>query len=283
MNSIRKLEMNRRYEDGLKLCKHWGDDFSVIKKYLASIFDMDILGVRSRLERADRFAVCDVGAGEGTITAHLVSLLLERAKKSTMITVDLIEPENSAAALLANRLSTFSSRPNLKCGQHDVSAERFFSGKRDAAYDFILASHSLYFIDMAVLQAMIAGVVRGGYLCTVLGAESSWMSYFKDFFTKRPSVHGGTFLKAFDTSVRKGDWITDRQKIETRLDLGRMWWPSPDEINDESKNMMSLILQKDFDDLSSDDRKRVHGEILAHLQKKRMMLDGDYFLSRREA
>jgi hypothetical protein len=283
MSSIRKIEMNRRYIEGLRLFKHWGNDFAVIKSYLTSIFDHDLLGLRSRLERLEQFHVCDIGAGEGTITEHLLSLLLNRAAKSTTISVDLIEPENGAAEALMDRLCPLSSFPNLRFSRNGVPAEKFFLGNKPTiAYDLIFASHSFYFIDMGILPSITSAIGREGFLCTVLGAESSWMSFFKDFFSKQTSVHGGTFLKAFGKCVRKEDWATDHQRIGTRLDLSHMKWHTPHEIDETSKNVMSLILQRDFDDLSPDDRERVHSKMLPHMKNRHMILDGDYFLFQRK-
>lgn len=283
MNSIRKLEMSRRYEEGLKLCKHWGNDFAVIKNYITSIFDQNLLGIRTRLQERERFSVCDLGAGEGTITEHLLSILLDQAPKSTIIAIDLVEPEQAAAEALMNRLKIFSSHANLRQRLQKMSAEQFLNEKKPtSSYDLVFASHSFYFINMSFMPTVVASVRLGGYLCTILGAESSWMSYFKDFFSKQPSAHGGTFRKAFAGCAREGDWTTDHQGIGTRLNLGEMRWPSPDDIDETSRNMMSLVLQKDFDSLSGEERSRVHREMSPHLKKGHMILDGDYILSRRD-
>lgn len=284
MTTIRKLEMNRRYENGLKLCKLWGNDFEVIKSYLTRIFAKNTLGITSALQEAPEFRICDIGSGEGTITEHLLSVLLKKRGKSAVpIIIDLIEPDDNAIKKLAIRLERFSFEKGLLLRYHKKPAEVFFHAENTKRkYNFIFASHSFYFINMKLLSQIVESIKSCGFFCVVLGAETSWMSYFKDFFSKQPSVHGGTFIKAFLSLAQKNKWEISRQMIPTRLDLRLMHWKSPNSINNTSKNMMSLILQRNYDDLSLQQKEKVYNEMLPHLKNRNMMLDGDYFLIRRK-
>jgi len=278
-NKIRKIEMSLRYEKGLKLCKHWGNDFAVIKSYLTDILADNLLGLSKYLNRQKKLNICDIGAGEGTISKHLLSTLLPLVKTAC---VDFIEPDPNAMNKLSKRCKKLNTDQKLTLNYYQIAAEDFFKQQiPQNRYDFVFASHSFYFIDMELLTQILQSIKPQGFLCVILGAESSWMSFFKDLFAKASSAHGGTFIKSFKNCTVSRKWRINHQMIPTYLDLCRMCWSSPSRIDETSKNMMSLILQKNFDELTLAQKKEAYRHMSSHLDEQHMLLDGDYFLMRK--
>ncbi|MFA6521933.1 MAG: class I SAM-dependent methyltransferase [Candidatus Gracilibacteria bacterium] len=285
INKIRKIEMNVRYEKGLQLCKLWGNDFSIIKTYFDVVFQKDILGISKYLSSNANLTICDLGAGEGTITKHFLLHILHITKKAgATIHIDLIEPDIRAAYKLKICLRNLNKNKKITLNHYQMTAEEFLSNRtRKCCYDIVILSHSLYFINMRELPRILESVKPNGFLSVILGSERSWMSYFKDFFVKTPSVHGGTFKRAFDKCNKKREWKINHRMIQTYLDLKRIKWTAPQNINDISRNMMSLILQKNFDELTIPQLNAVYAAMRPHLNKKHMLLDGDYYLLRKKS
>lgn len=114
-------------------------------------------------------------------------------------------------------------------------------------------------------------------LLLILGSKTSNLSYLKDLFAKQASIHGGTFLEHFAGNTSQGLWKKTLTMIKSTLDLSQMCWGTPNDADEKTKNILSLILQRDFDNLQLDEREIVFKAMKPFLIKMAQEVDYLHF------
>lgn len=275
------VTVNARYHEGLKIFKQRCSDYQATRSVADEMLQSDVLGIRTNARERKIMRICDVGCGDGTITAHILSSAMGLFSGS--IVLDLVEPEERCLLATTKRVRPLGgSRTQIRA--FCQSAENYFGQPASVEpYDIITSSHSLYFFPLSTLDVMHASLAEYGYLWIVAMSRQSIMAELKGLF------HGGQTTTA-DEALR---YLEDHHVAESPsiavstfssvLNLeGIDFAVEKRLLNDEAKNLLSLMIQKNVDDLSEDEYVGVRQRILGRMSGGRLILENKAILVQRK-
>lgn len=273
------IPMNPRYHDGLVAFKKRCTDYHSIKQFLTDAFENDTNEIKTFLESRSDIHAADIGCGDGTITVHLSNLLKKTAKGG--IKLHIIEPLENYIIQTKKKLSTIADR-KLQVVYVRQKAEEYFTPSLTEQYDLIFASHSLLFISLNAVPHIMSAIKPLGYFVVVIGARSSIMSTLKELFAPKPAITGDDILKFMQRDDIKNRFKVAQISQPSFLDLKDVDFPeSKGGLSENTKDIISLMLQKNIDDANQGGYSRARKLILDRMHDGNLQLDNDCFIFRR--
>ncbi len=280
MHSAKKLtrqaiSMNSRYHAGLVAFKKRCTDYSSIKKFLDDVFEKQEF--KAFLQTQSKVQIADIGCGDGAITEYLVKMLTGTTLHK--IQLDVVEPINDYVALTKARLNPFRGL-NFEVSYHPTRAEDYFQPLTAAQYDFVFSSHSLHLMPLTALDDIASALKPGGYFVVVIGARTSIMSTLKDLFVFQPAITGEDILRVM--KEQHPEFEVEKTSQPSFLDLRGVDLPeNKADLTEETKNILSLMVQKNIDDVDQAGYTKARQLILEKLEDGQLRLDNDGFVFRR--
>ena len=273
------IVMNSRYHDGLVEFKKRCTDYKSIEDFLTSAVEKDVGGLGTFVSsKTDQVHVVDIGYGNGVITSHLAGLLMRNGR--VPIIMELLEPTGEYVDMATGRLERLINQ-GLSIRFIQQKAEKHFGPSTDGRYDLVFASHTMHLVPLEYISAVASSVRPGGYMIVVIGARSSIMSDLKDLFVSVPAITGKDILET-TASLELPFEVTVVQQ-PSFLDLRGAALPqSKSELTEPVKNLFSLMIQKNIDDISQTDYENVRNMIIVRLDSNGILrLENDCLIFKR--
>lgn len=282
LNDLKKsvITMNARYYAGLVGFKKRCSDHSSIMEFVSAIFERNDCNIKESIQSKQEVRAIDIGYGNGIITAHLAKLLLQTTGGE--VSLDLLEPGNDHVDITKERIGPLMGQ-RLKINFIQQKAEDYFANIPAETYDLVFASHSLHLIPLKALPRIAVSVKRGGCLIAVIGARDSIMSELKDLFVPAPAITGKDVLQGIKECDIGGEFKIKLESRPSILDLeGVSFTENKNDMGNAEKNLISLMVQKNIDDVDQAGYARARQIILRHLKNNRLRLENDAMVFWRE-
>ena len=277
MSEAQTVAINARYHNGLKIFKSRCTDYEVAGQFLQDLFEQNVLGIRAAIQNKTDLRVCDVGCGDGVVTSQMMETLLRTTSAS--VDLELIEPVEEYLSLTAQKLSpllesdfTFRFAPQR--------AELFFS-EAVPIFDLVFSSHSFYFIPLETLLGISTSINNNGFLVIVAMSQDSIMTALKDMFSPKPTITADAILTFLKTSGLASQYEVEVFHRPSVLNLNGISLGLKSELTEETKNLLSLMIQKNIDDISDDEYESVKALILSKVHDGILELDSSYLVLRK--
>ncbi|MFH1729552.1 MAG: class I SAM-dependent methyltransferase [Pseudomonadota bacterium] len=271
------ISMNARYHDGLAEFKIRCTDYATIQAFISELSSGGVAGVRLQSTDDNPLKACDIGCGDGTITTHLAQQILQNTTAS--LELDIIEPLEDYIHKADLKLSTVDS-DKLWTNFVNQSAETYFSSGEVPEYDLLFASHSLHLLDLELVPEIAETLSENGSFVVIIGSKTSIMSILKDLFVPKPAITGEDIVNIMKRNTVFEIITVD---IPSHLDLKDVELPiSKSQLTETAKNILSLMIQKNIDDISQSEYEKVRSLIIERLDNGVLQLDNDaIIISRR--
>lgn len=155
-------------------------------------------------------------------------------------------------------------------------AEDYFAGVSEETYDLVFASHALHFVALETVSLIAMSVRHGGHFVVVIGARNSIMSTLKDLFVPVPAITGEDILKSMKACNISSEFEAIIESRPSFLDLEGVSFPkNKDDMKEAEKNLISLMVQKNIDDVDQVGYAMARQIILGHLKNNQLRLEND--------
>lgn len=270
MKSKGTISMNKRYHDGLRIFKSRCTDYEEISNFIKGVFLNDISDIKTYFSEKQGAKVCDIGCGDGTITFQLITNMLNVTKGK--IFLDIIEPVGECLSLTTQKLSILNhAKLTINCFQQKV--EDYLANIKIKS-DLIFSSHSIYFISMGTITKIWQMLDQNGYFMVVAMSKSSVMAKLKDMFSEKPTITADDILEMMQNKGFDFSQPTMPFSCPSILNLdGINPVSDKNNLSEETKNLLSLMIQKNIDDLDNAQYKTVRDVILNAVNNNKLLLD----------
>lgn len=270
MKSKGTISMNKRYHDGLRIFKSRCTDYEEISNFIKGVFLNDISDIKTYFSEKQGARVCDIGCGDGTITFQLITNMLNVTKGK--IFLDIIEPVGECLSLTTQKLSILNhAKLTINCFQQKV--EDYLANIKIKS-DLIFSSHSIYFISMGTITKIWQMLDQNGYFMVVAMSKSSVMAKLKDMFSEKPTITADDILEMMQNKGFDFSQPTMPFSCPSILNLdGINPVSDKNNLSEETKNLLSLMIQKNIDDLDNAQYKTVRDVILNAVNNNKLLLD----------
>ncbi|MFH0800369.1 MAG: class I SAM-dependent methyltransferase [Pseudomonadota bacterium] len=276
---VQTVSMNTRYHAGLKIFKKRCTDYEAIAGFLRQIFATDVGGIKTRFTTKSEVRVCDIGCGDGTVTAKLVEYLLDVVDGEVI--VDVIEPVEEYRLLATAKLVALGSG-RLKVNFVSMGAEEYFANA-EMIYDLVFSSHSIYFFPLETILNIAPAINSGGFFVVVAMSSQSIMAELKDMFSPKPTITTDgvlSFIRQRNTRFQQSATYLPFPSV---LTLNGITLPeNKQNLTEEAKNLLSLMIQRNIDELDDADYKKVRQAIIRRNSGDRLALDNGGLLFKLE-
>ncbi len=223
------------YEDGYNIFLGRSD-------FREKVLEKFSLLAAKAFSQSEKLCVLDVGCGNGLMTLKYTD---ELKKIVSQIDLTLLEPAQEsleqATALLkpsVNHLKTISKLPD------------------QTIFDLIIASYVFYHLPADTITRIATQIKPGGSFAIMMGTSEHPLKSHPAL--KTVSAHGSSdkltpFLSNLESSQ---DFIISRHKVETKLNIERLW--DKKTFSDEAKQLLSFSLNKNFNDLNESSINAIH-------------------------
>jgi SAM-dependent methyltransferase len=272
-----QIANNDRYYNGLKVFKSRCTDYNEASYFFQDLFYHDILGIRTALQNSADLKICDIGCGDGVVTCLLIKHVFENLRASIQLT--LVEPSDIYISSTLKKLSQIKEQ-QLIIDTRKQYAETYFHHAY-SSFDIILSSHSLYFIPTETLREVFASIKRNGFLVIIAMSQRSIMSQLKDMFSPEPTITADVILEFMQAEGFASQYAINVIQRKSLLDMNGISLGKKHELSEPAKNLLSLMIQKDIDDINGDEYERVRAVILPRLNNARLELESSYIVARK--
>ncbi|MBF0107038.1 MAG: class I SAM-dependent methyltransferase [Deltaproteobacteria bacterium] len=281
-NSRTAITMNTRYHDGLVEFKRRCTDYLVIETLIDHLFETDAYGINAHLNGIENPKVADLGCGDGTITSKMIRTIA--AKIRSRVTYDVVEPLKQYIESASNRIrSENAESQSVDVCYYNQKAEDHFALPNKSRYDMVFASHSLHLVPLTALRDLVGSMKPGGYLVVVIGARHSVMSVLKDLFVEQPAITGADIISTLAGLNKRSQFEMNVESWPSTLSLDDIELPDRfDELDEKTKNILSLMVQKNIDEVGQEGYTLTRNHILPRLVNGRLRLDNDCIVLRRK-
>ncbi|MFH1652511.1 MAG: class I SAM-dependent methyltransferase [Pseudomonadota bacterium] len=273
------VTMNQRYHAGLASFKARCTDHQAIKQVMQNIFQDDVLGMASRFKRESAAKVCDLGCGDGVITEQLVKNLAS-VKQGEGWLLELVEPVEDYLHKTRNRLTQFESEGN-KTEIFNETAEEHFRMVQ-AGYDIVFSSHSMYFTPLDTFQKIYSSLKLGGFLVVLAMSRISIMAQLKNLFHQNKTSTIDDYVELMEAKGFISNGNHCRQDFTSELNISGFHFANCiAELTEETKDILSLMLQRNVDDLSDDQYRTAKDTILERVNGHNLLLNNSIVVTKR--
>jgi len=267
-NDRKAISMNARYQDGLRIFKERCTDYDVINSFIYEMFQSGEIILSYPTCVGSILRIADIGCGDGVVTLQLIKQILKVVRGNVVL--DVIEPSMDYLSQTLEKLKLLDSS-RLKVNPFNQDAEGyFFSGPQK--YDLIFSSHSIYFFPLEIMLRAFLFLNKGGYFVVNAMSRKSIMSILKDMFSPSRTISAEDVLEhlqghniAHSVVTYGRPSILDMHGIELREGIGY--------LADETKNLLSLMLQRSIDELVETEYMKARDVILERLHEGKLILD----------